>query len=305
MHLNDLGERKLINRIWDKIGRKEEYDDCVYILRGDHYELITTDFIGEKTHFMKDWSPYLVGKFFASLNLSDIAAMGGIPEIFMASLFFSRDYPVDYLDDFIKGMNSLLEEFNTVYRGGDLKESLLGGMSGIAIGWVEKDKILRRKGAMKDDGIYVTGELGKQAAGYYLWKQGVEEGYKYLLDIYPRVNEGRILAGRATSCMDISDGLNSTINQMENINGLGFKIYFDELPIHKLAFEVSEEYGIPIEHLVLEFGGEYELFYTSPEKIVGREIGTVDKKGGIFKNGKLMKGGGYEHFSKILEKIRG
>lgn len=302
MELRELGERRVIDRIWKEIGRDEDYDDCVTIKREGSYELLTTDFIGEGTHFMLDWNMEIVGKFFAAINLSDIAAMGGLPQIFMASMFFPPDFPLEKVEEIVRGMNSLLREFNVTYKGGDLKESRIAGMSGIALGYVEEKKILRRKGAKKGDGIYVTGPLGKQAAGYYLWKNGVEEGYRYLLDVKPRIEEGRKLAGKATSCMDISDGLSSTVLQMENINRKGFKIEFDEIPVDKLALEVSEDYKIPLEELVLNFGGEYELFYTSPKRIVGREIGVVKKgNGGIFKGNNKLGGRGYEHFSKILE----
>ncbi len=306
MHLGDLGERRIIDRIWERIGRAENYDDCVYLERGDKYLLLTTDFIGEGTHFMREWDMKMVGRFFASINLSDIAAMGGIPEIFMASMFFPRDFSVDKLEEFVDGMVQLLQDFNVSYRGGDFKESRVAGMSGIAVGSVEKDRILRRKGAQIDDGIYITGPLGRQAAGYYLWKRGVADGYRYLLDVYPRIEEGRKLGGRATSCMDISDGLSSTVQQMQRINGLGFRIDFDSIPVHPLALEVSEDYGIPLESLVLEFGGEYELLFTSPGHILGREIGVVVKEdGGIYRDGRLVGGEGYEHFSALLDKIRG
>ncbi len=306
MHLAELGERRIIDRIWETLGKREEYDDCVYVPRGDYYDLITTDFIGEGTHFMGEWDPRLIGSFFAAINLSDIAAMGGIPELFMASMFFPPDYPMENLEELVGGINSLLSQYHVEYRGGDLKESRIAGMSGIAIGRVERNKILKRRGARLGDGIYVTGALGKQAAGYYLWKHGFKEAYEHLLDVHPRIEEGRSLAGRATSCMDISDGLSSTITQLENINNLAFLVDFDEIPVHKLAYEVSEDYNIPLEHLVIDFGGEYELIYTSDAKILGKRIGEVSKgKGGIFRDGKKVGGRGYEHFSEVLDKVRG
>jgi len=304
MKLSSLGEREIIDKIWKILGKDVEYDDCA-IIDDVEYILITTDFIGEGTHYMNDWDFFYIGKFFASINLSDIAAMGGIPKFFLASMFFPRDFKFEDLKRLIEGMKKQLEKYRVEYLGGDLKESKISGMSGIAIGTVEKDKILRRRGAKIDEGIYLTGSIGKQAAGYYLWKNGYEEGWKYLLDVEPKIEEGRKLAGRASSCMDLSDGLTHTVEQMEKLNNLGFRIDFESLPIDPLAYEVSEDFDIPIEILALLFGGEYELLFTAPKPILGKEIGVVANEGGIWRNGKKLGGEGYAHFSKTLDKIRG
>ena len=301
MNLNSLGEREIIDKIWKIIGKRENYDDCVYLDRGNYYQLITTDFIGEGTHFIKDWDARKIGRFFTTINLSDIAAMGGNPEIFMASMFFPKTIDLEFLEEFIRGMLEILNEFNVPYRGGDLKESRIIGLSGIAIGNVEKNRIMLRNTIKDGQEVYVTGELGKQAAGYFLWKNGIEEGANYILDIYPRIEEGREISKMARACMDLSDGLASAVVFMRNGN-YGLNIEFDSLPIHKLAYEVSEDYSIPLEYLATGFGGEYELVYTSPRKLLGKEIGIVDNKIGIWKDGKKVEGEGYAHFSKTLDK---
>jgi len=59
-----------------------------------------------------------------------------------------------------------------------------------------------------------------------------------------------------------------------------------------------------LELLTTRFGGEYELVYTSHKKVVGKEIGIVDKKenAGIWRGERKLEGDGYAHFSKILDK---
>ena len=300
MEISALGERETIDRIWKIVGKEENYDDCAYLDRGNYYQLITTDFIGEGTHFFKDWNARKIGRFFASINLSDIAAMGGLPEIFMASMFFPKSTSFEFVEEFVKGMVEILNDFKVSYRGGDLKESRIIGFSGIALGNVEKSRIMLRKAINGDEGVYVTGELGKQAAGYFLWKNGIEDGANYILDVYPRIKEGREISKIARACMDLSDGLASTLAFMRN-GDYGLDIDFDSIPIHKLAYEVSEDYNVPLEYLATGFGGEYELVYTSQKKILGKEIGVVSKKIGIWKDGKKIEGEGYAHFGKALE----
>ncbi len=303
MRIGELGERRTIDLVWETIGKREEYDDCVAVESGEWYLLYTTDFIGEGFHFLRNWPPRLIGRYFSSVNLSDIAAMGGIPEIFMASMALPGDLDEEFLMEFTRGMVDILSEFGVEYRGGDMKEFPLLSFSGFAAGRVERERILRRGGVEEGQGVYITGELGRQAAGYILWRKGHEEGVEILLDVRPRVKEGRKISEKGTAAMDLSDGIYSAIKFMGS-DELGIRIDFDSLPISKIALEVSEDYGIPIEEL-LSFGGEFELVYTSHNKIMGREIGEVVKreKAGLWKGDKRVEGEGYAHFGKTLEKI--
>jgi thiamine-monophosphate kinase len=63
------------------------------------------------------------------------------------------------------------------------------------IGAVPRSKALRRSGARAGDVIYVSGALGHAAAS----------GYRERPE--PRLELGRKLRGKASACMDLSDGL--------------------------------------------------------------------------------------------------
>jgi len=293
VNLKELGERAVIDEIWSAIGQKIVYDDCAFVEHGAYYQLFTTDFVGEGSHFVPAVEPYKLGEFIAGVNISDIAAMGGIPEFFMLSAFMPRNKDLDFIKGVVKGIKHVLDKYNIAYLGGDLKESPITGFAGFAIGKVEKNKIIRRIGARVGDSIYITAPLGKNAAYYYLWKKGLEK-FEKVLEITPRVNEGRVLAGHAHAGMDTSDGLISGLYQLQELNNLGFDIQLEDVPLHPKAEEVMEEFHIPARKL-LEFGGDYELLYTSSEHVFGYEIGKVVEK-------KLDYGGkGYESFSKTLD----
>lgn len=289
-----MGERKIIDSLWNDVGDRIDYDDCAYFPRGEIYELVTTDFVGEGTHFVEEVSPHVLGEFIAGVHLSDVAAMGGVADYFLLSAFMPGDTEYDFLRDLIKGLVKRLREYDVRYLGGDLKESKMAGFSGFAVGHVEKNKILRRIGAKIGEIIGVTGPLGKNAAAYYLWNMGMVE-FDEVLKISPRMREGRVLAGRASVAMDTSDGIISSIAQLQVVNNLGFSIDFENLPVHPLAMEVVEDYDVSLTDL-LNFGGEYELIYTSDKRILGYEIGEVVKS-------VLNYGGfGYESFSEALDK---
>ncbi len=293
MKLKNLKERAAIDKIWERYGEKIEYDDCAVVDNGKDFLLYTTDFVGEGTHFLPDSNPLLVGKFFVDVNLSDIAAMGGFADYFMASMFFSADVDFEYVENLVEGMKKELKKYGVKYLGGDFKESKITGFSGFAIGHVEREKIMRRKGAKIGDRIFVSGELGEKGALYYLWKKGLVE-FDSLLNIQPRLEFGRKIAGQATTCMDSSDGLFSVLSELQSSNNLGFNVSLSSLPLHKRVVEVIEDYSVNMETL-LGFGGEYELIYTSMHDLEGYEIGEVVKE----KNN--YGGHGYESFGKALD----
>ncbi len=314
MHLNDLGERKIIKKLMDLYGSIVE-DDAFYFESCGEYVLVTTDSISKKTHIPDKVDPENAGYFFAALNLSDIAAMGGIPEFFMASYSMKRETDIDFFVNFNKGLKNCLDKYNVKMVGGDTKEGKEFVATGIAIGKVEKDRILKRNNVKNGDVVAVTNFLGKNSAGYYLWKNGHSEGANILLDIEPRINEARELSSLGVkSAMDLSDGIFSIIYQLKNQTGLGFKIYYEKLPKHPLALKVMDEFNIPGEEILLNFGGEYEIFFTVNREIWKNVESGMKQKGYmvtsigdvwegeniLVKDGKEVKIDkyGYEHFTR-------
>lgn len=312
--LAHLGERSAIARIrrMYKYGWPDE--DCFYIPFGNKYLLIKTDAVNEYSHIPKDVNPEEIGYFFAAINMSDIASMGGIPKYFMAAMTFPKRTRVSYLEGIERGISKCLRKYGARMAGGDLKEGMEMNLAGVAVGEVERDRIMHRNGMKDGELLCVTGSLGKNASGYYLWKRnGSKSGAKALLDVEPRVREGRFISkAGATSAIDLSDGVYSAIHQLKKINGCGFDIDYSKLPINRSALMVNRSVGVPIEELCLNFGGEYELLFTMPEKSYEKALRLARKKGikitsiGVVTKGEntLIKDGlrtriterGYEHF---------
>lgn len=273
--LRELGERnaQLLTRNILRDDTNDELklsDDCAALDFGDYFLLITTDLISRTTHIPKSASAWQIGWHVIAINLSDIASMGGEPLGIVLALGLPSSYDEEFFSEMIKGAHSCASRFNTTIVGGDTKESESLTLSGCAFGRVPKSEILKRKGAEPGDLVYVTGELGNAGAAYYSLKKNSEnkEAVKDLLEITPRLKEGRLLAQSksVTSCMDISDGLASSIYQLSQLNNVGFEIDFKELPIFHKAHDVSKELNMPLEDMTIYFGGDYELLFTVKEK---------------------------------------
>ncbi|UCE80898.1 MAG: thiamine-phosphate kinase [Methanobacteriota archaeon] len=266
--LGRLGEREAIRVIDGIVNSKVEIgigDDCAALDVGDRYLLITTDMMAAKTHVPKGMSPYDIGWTLVAINLSDIAAMGGIPEGVVAAIGITRGHPIDYLEQIVDGMNDCAQRFGTSIVGGDTKEHDSLTLCGTAIGHVKKDEILLRKGAKSGDLVVVSGELGTAGAGYFSLKRslGLSEAEGVLKRPWPRIKEARVLAssGVVTSCMDISDGLSSSIYELSKNSGLTYEIDYASIPKAKeveMAFHDTERQ----KSLVLNFGDDFELLFT-------------------------------------------
>jgi thiamine-monophosphate kinase len=271
VRLSELGERhahKLTRNILSENTNDvlKIEDDCAALDFGDYYLLITTDLISRSTHIPQYAKPWQIGWHAVAINLSDIASMGGEPLGIVAALGLEASSDKDFFLELITGAHACASRFNTSIVGGDTKESDTLTISGCAFGKVPKSEILRRKGAKPGDIVCTTGELGKSGAAYYTLENHPEneDAHRDLLEIEPRLAEGRLLAGSGsvTSCMDISDGLASSIHQLSRLNNLGFEIDLEEVPIYKAAYEASEDMKMLIEDLTVYFGGDYELLFT-------------------------------------------
>jgi thiamine-monophosphate kinase len=309
-----LGEHRAIRMIRRLYPYTWPDDDSFYFDAGGSSILVTSDSITAGGHIPKGSDPMLVGSFFAAVNLSDIAAMGGRPLYFMDSLMLPKSTTSGYLSKVQLGIKRCLDRYNVKMAGGDLKQSKEMAMTGIVIGIAEKGRMLKRSGSRPGDLVCVTGSLGRNAAGYYLWKKtGSMKGARTLLDVEPRINEGLLLSRiGATSAIDLSDGVYSALFHLAEASGNGFEIEYSKLPLHGMARRMNRRYNIPIEELALNFGGDYQLLFTIPRRVYEMSAHLINKRGAdftvigrvtrgnsyILKNGKKMiiEGHGYEHF---------
>ncbi|HEX7392747.1 MAG TPA: thiamine-phosphate kinase [Thermoplasmata archaeon] len=317
--LGTLGERetiRLIERIIQSDATIGPGDDCAAIDLGDKYLLITTDMMATKSHIPKGMGPYDIGWSIIAVNLSDIAAMGGRPLGLVTAIGITRGHPIDFIEQLADGMNDCARRFGTSIVGGDTKEHDDLVLCGTAFGEVAKSGILLRRGASAGDLIAVSGVLGKAGAGFHSLKRnlGLKEAEDALKRPWPRVREGMALSksGFVTSCMDISDGLSTSIFELSRNSGMTHEIVYEKIPKAKeveMAFHDLERQ----KDLVLNFGDDFELIFTikreAEEQLdkLAKECGcpfTVIGKVTSGEENILIDGGkreklenlGYEHF---------
>ena len=137
------------------------------------YMILTTDMLVENDHFsLKFSTPMQIGMKAIEQNVSDIAAMGGIPRFAVISIALPNDVDVEFTDGLYKGINKKSEEYKINIVGGNIAHSREIVINVALIGFVEKKYLALRSGAKIGDIIFCSGDVGKSTAGLELLRHG-------------------------------------------------------------------------------------------------------------------------------------
>ena len=240
-------------------------DDGAIIDLDHNKQMVTvTDAITADVHYPAGIEAEAIGHRSLAVNLSDIAAMGGVAK--WANLVFSiPSINPDWIKGFIKGFSEIANQNNISLIGGDT----LRGPEFFSVslqGYVERDQYITRTGAKVGDLIFISGCLGSAAYGLELIKNNNSELRNDFTDAFlyprPRNNEGVLIAKYATAMIDISDGFFIDLLKITTQKGLGFEVDISQLPI---AENLTEELTLQksIKYALLG-GDDYELCFTIP-----------------------------------------
>ncbi len=303
--IKDIGEFRLIERIRRRYEKSSHLVACgigddaaALYLPSDHLTLITTDTLVEGIHFTRECTiPYFLGAKALTVNLSDIAAMGGIPRFFLLSLGIPGDFSLSFIDHFYRGIAELAETQDILLVGGDLTAASEFIVNGVVIGHSPPGCVVYRSGAQPGDHIFVTGPLGDSALGLEILRKralrprdfstrGETRGRdKELLGLIrrhlappPPVSKGRKLAelGCATAMIDISDGLLADLGHILEESQVGAEVWVDKVPRSQAFEKWAHLYHPRPMDLILGGGEDYELLFTAPKKAL-EKIGFSSK----------------------------
>ncbi len=272
-NIGQIGEFGLIERIRQGVGAHPALrlgigDDCAaQALGGSEFLLTTTDMLIEEVHFRRAWTDLrTLGRKSVSVNVSDIAAMGGEPRALFLALGLPARMGVEELDEFAAGFLEAAAEYGAVLAGGDTCRSpgpLLICVT--AEGAVPEKELVSRAGAREGDDIYVSGTLGESALALRLL-QAAETPSPELArrhhDPTARTALGRALAARglATAMIDLSDGLLADLGHILKASGVGAVVDEVSLPLSP-PFRKALDGAPELLELALSGGEDYELLF--------------------------------------------
>ena len=287
MHqLKDIIENKIINdltksfhRSPKQLNKVHETDAEIIELENSPYNLaITIDTISEeiKTGLYSD--PYQIGWMSVMVNMSDLAAVGASPLGIVISQIFPKEISKEYLDKIQNGINDACKKCRTFVLGGDTNfgDELI--ISGCAIGTSEKGKHLKRIGCKDGDKIYVTRLVGNgnaYAAEKLLLQnskadsrlRGNDTFSSREIEFYPeaKLDWRHILNKFSTSCIDTSDGVLSSLDQLMRLNSIGFRFRDDwNETLDPTSKHLFTKDNLPLWLLLAGVHGEFELLFSIP-----------------------------------------
>ena len=314
------GEFALIERIKNKINLYSKdvvagIGDDAAVLKYDknNYMLFTTDMIVENDHFsLKYWAPEWIGMKAIEQNVSDIAAMGGIPKFAVVSLALPNDVGVEFVDGLYNGINKKAHKYKINIVGGNITHSKEIVINIALIGFVAKKFLTLRSGAKKGDLIFCSGDVGKSTAGLELLRHN-KRGKSIRMHLEPECRLGlarKITKIGISSMIDVSDGVAPEIKHICDESKAGAKIYADKIPISADSKVDARKIGKAAIDYALYGGEDFELIFTASKnklkQLMKHDVAVigkiVDKKYGI----KLIKGnkkismeGGFDHFKRV------
>jgi thiamine-monophosphate kinase len=290
--LKDIIENKIINDLTKSFSRSplqvnkvHETDAEIIRLENSTYDLaVTIDTISEEIKTGLYSNPYQIGWMSVMVNISDLAAVGASPIGIVISQILPQNISEEFIEKLQQGINDACIKCGAFVLGGDTNfgDELI--ISGCAIGTVEKGKYLKRVGCKANDKIYITGKAGfgnayaaqklllnnsKLSFRMSLRERNLNEdkGENDKIRFFPeaKLEWSNILKKYSSSCIDTSDGIISSLDQLMRLNNVGFKFRNDWIEsIDDESKRLFINFNLPPWLLLAGEHGEFELLFSIP-----------------------------------------
>ncbi len=301
MKVSELGEFGLIELLADTVkkstGARATDGSGYHLLLGigddaavwrvdASIQIATTDTLVQGVHFTLDTATWEeLGWKALAINVSDVAAMGGVPRYALVTLGLPSDTASEDVAQLYRGMEEIAQRYDVAIVGGDIVGAPMVLVSVTLVGTAKEEadyphNILSRAAAVAGDLIAVTGYLGTSAAGLRMLKEDLRFNKETTfllrqahLRPLPRVPEGQILLREGVrSAIDISDGLVGDLAKICRASGVGAQIRVDKVPVHPL---VQAAFIQDCLTFALSGGEDYELLFTANADLMDRAKGQI------------------------------
>lgn len=249
-------------------------DDATAWQGTEQIQLATVDTMVQNIHFTLEtitWEE--LGWKSLAINISDIAAMGGLPHYALIALALPDNTEVENIAGLYRGMIDIARQYKIAIVGGNVSRAPQVSITITLLGSSPDNKILQRSTAKVGDTIAVTGYAGSAAAGLEMLKKSIKFSPKitgYLRNAFlhpvPRVVEGRLLVKHGiTTAIDTSDGLLADLRHICEASGVGAKVITDRIPINDAVRASFKDRAL---ELALGGGEDYELLFTGDARAI-------------------------------------
>ena len=228
--------------------------------------VMAVDTMVENVHFLPTDPPDTIGRKLLRCNLSDLAAMGSLPQGWLLAFARPPHITDDWVGQFCAGLGEDQARFGLSLMGGDTTSTSGPLVLSLTImGSVLPGQAIRRCGARVGDGLWVSGTIGDGALGLRVLQGHVlPDPTGYLAQRYrlPQPRVGLPLYGLASAAMDVSDGLVQDAGHLARDNGLHVRIQADSVPLSAPARKLGHAWL----ETCLTGGDDYEILFAVPQE---------------------------------------
>lgn len=222
------------------VGLDDPDDAAVWRIDADRGLVMTTDFFTPVVD-----CPYDYGAIAAANSLSDVYAMGGKPFLALNIAAFPPSLPAEILSDIIRGGAEKSREAGVVIAGGHTIQDKEPKYGLVVLGFVDSHKLLRKRGARPGDRLVLSKPLSFGVVTTALKQQKADAR-----DVAEAVHWMTLL-NRTASELALQFNLKAATDvtgfslmghglELAQASRVGFKIFFDQLPILDCSRKYAE-----------------------------------------------------------------
>jgi len=217
----------------------------VYRLTDDLAALLTVDFF---TPIVDD--PYDFGRIAAANALSDIYAMGGRPLTAMNLLAFPCSMGADIVGEVVRGGAEKVTEAGAITVGGHTIDDAEPKFGLSVFGVVHPDRVVRNRGALAGDALFLTKPIGTGLIGTAL-KNGLEteDSARAVIESMATLNryacEAMVAVGVHAATDVTGFGLFGHLHEMVDASGCAAEVDLAAVPIFAAALDYARQGVMP------------------------------------------------------------
>ena len=252
-------------------------DDTAVLRPPEGQEIVLScDTIVEGVHFRKDDPPYTIAHKALAVNLSDLAAKGARPYVYLLALSLAAEPLAEWLEGFAKGLRVLQERSGVTLAGGDTTKA--PGRISITVtvlGLVPQGHAVLRHGAKRGDRLYVSGTIGDAHLGLRLLEEPnlaktwglTKQDTAFAIGRYqapdPRTDLTLVVRNFAQAAIDVSDGLVLDVEKLAQVSHVNAVIEAQAVPLSGAARKAVKHDPKLLETLIAA-GDDYEIVAAVP-----------------------------------------
>jgi len=227
------------------VGLGEPDDAAVWRLDDRRALVVTTDFF---TPVVDD--PYDYGAIAAANSLSDVYAMGGKPFLALNVAALPPDLPSEVLGEILRGGAEKAREAGVVVAGGHTVQDQEPKFGLIALGFVDLDRLITKRGARPGQALVLSKPLGFGVITTALKRDLVDpadlaEAVDWMKRLNKTVSELAVEAGVRGGTDVTGFSLLGHGYEMSQASGVGLRFSFERIPIIQGARRYAQEWIFP------------------------------------------------------------